>query len=200
MHKIVEMFVSIQGEGGLQGTNMLFVRTFGCNLTCPWCDEPKHTEADLITNMSDDAIVQTAEKAHVEWVCLTGGEISINDMNPLIKALQKSGIKVQVESNGYQPLNLMTADWKTLSPKDEQGNIPDKIEGQWNDVKLIVQVGDDAAKWIEPYLETGFDIYVQPCNNEHSINWDNMHYALDLIDKFPKLKLSPQLHKLLEVL
>jgi len=199
MHKIVETFVSIQGEGGLQGQNMLFIRTFGCNLSCPWCDEPKHVNSDLIEEMSDEKLVKMAEDAGVEWVCLTGGEISINDMNPLIKRLQAAGLKVQVESNGYMPLNFMSADWKTLSPKDKNGNIPESISGQWDDVKLIVQVGDDADRWIEPYLETGFDIYAQPCNGEHTINWDNMAYALALIEKHPRLKLSPQMHKLLEV-
>ena len=199
MHKIVETFVSIQGEGGLQGQNMLFVRTFGCNLKCPWCDEPKHVDSSLVTMMSDKTIVRMAKEAGVEWVCLTGGEISINDMNPLIEALQAKGIKVQVESNGYHPLNLMKADWKTLSPKDEFGNIPSGISGTWDDIKLIVKVGDDADKWIEPYLITGMSIYVQPCNHIHTINWDNMDYALKLIKKYPRLKLSPQMHKLLEV-
>lgn len=198
-HKIVETFVSIQGEGGLQGQNMLFVRTYGCNLKCPWCDEPKHVKAGLIVEMSNAEIVALAKRSGVEWVCLTGGEISINDMNPLIKALQEKDIKVQVESNGYMPLNLMSADYKTLSPKDSKGNIPASISGNWDDVKLIVQVGDDAEKWISPYLQTGFDIYVQPCNNEHTINWTNMDYALKLVNKYPRLKLSPQMHKLLEV-
>ena len=199
MHKIVETFVSIQGEGGLQGQNMLFVRTYGCNLKCPWCDEPKHVDSSLIKELSVENIGRMAEEAGVEWVCLTGGEVSINDMNPLIKFIQSRGIKVQVESNGYMPLNIMSADHKTLSPKDEYGNIPSSISGTWDDIKLIVQVGDNAEKWIEPYLQTGMDIYVQPCNNVHSINWANMDYAIKLIEKHPKLKLSPQLHKLLEV-
>ncbi len=198
-HKIVETFVSIQGEGGLQGQNMLFVRTFGCNLSCPWCDEPKHVEKGLIKEMSNAEIANLAEQAGVEWVCLTGGEVSINNMNPLIKMIQSRGIKVQVESNGYMTLNVMSADWKTCSPKDELGNIPSVISGRWDEVKLVVQVGDDAEKWIEPYMQTGFDIYVQPCNFEHTINWTNMKYALKLIKKHPKLKLSPQMHKLLEV-
>ncbi len=199
MHKIVETFVSIQGEGSLQGQNMLFIRTFGCNLKCPWCDDAAHTDKSLITEMSNKTLTQIAVDAGVDWVVLTGGEISINDMNPLIKMIQSKGIKVQVESNGYMPLNLMAADHKTLSPKDKNGNIPASISGQWDDIKLIVKVGDDADKWIEPYLQTGSAVYVQPCNYAHTINWGNMDYALRLIDKYPKLKLSPQTHKLLEV-
>ena len=149
--------------------------------------------------MGNDSIVSLAVEAGVDWVCLTGGEISINDMNPLIKLIQAKGIKVQVESNGFMPLNLRAADHKTLSPKDSKGNIPSGISGEWDDIKLIVQVGDDADKWMGPYLQTGMDIYVQPCNHEHTIDWTNMDYALKLIEKYPKLKLSPQLHKLLEV-
>ncbi len=199
MNKIVETFVSIQGEGSLQGTNMLFIRFFGCNLKCPWCDEPKHTDKKFIRIMLDDELVNLALSLGTEWVNLTGGEISINDMNPLIKKFHKAGFKVQVESNGYQPLNIMSADWKTCSPKDSAGKIPDTLSGTWDEIKLVVQRHDNAFKYVPAYMQTGAKIYVQPCNYEHTINWDNMDYALELIKEFPKVGLSPQLHKLLEV-
>jgi 7-carboxy-7-deazaguanine synthase len=39
--RIVEVFSSIQGEAELIGYRQIFVRTFGCNLRCSWCDSPE---------------------------------------------------------------------------------------------------------------------------------------------------------------
>ena len=199
MNKIMEIFTSIQGEGSLQCTNMMLIRWFGCNLACPWCDEPKHVDKGLVQNYSDEELVNLATAAQVKWVCLTGGEITLHDLNPLIKKFQKAGIKVQAESNGHMPLNIMEADHKTCSPKDSKGNIPSKLSGHWTDVKLVVKVGDDARHWIPLYKDTCENLFVQPENHKDTINWDNMDYALSLIEEFPFLGLSPQYHKLLGV-
>jgi len=39
--RLVEVFSSIQGEAELVGYRQIFVRTFGCNLRCSWCDSPE---------------------------------------------------------------------------------------------------------------------------------------------------------------
>src|SRR5579871_113753 len=39
--RLVEVFSSIQGEGMLVGHRQVFVRTFGCNLRCSYCDSPE---------------------------------------------------------------------------------------------------------------------------------------------------------------
>ena len=36
--KINEIFYSLQGEGTYNGEPAIFIRTFGCNLHCDFCD------------------------------------------------------------------------------------------------------------------------------------------------------------------
>ena len=78
MIQINELFRSIQGEGLHAGRMMQFVRFFGCNLDCSWCDQP-----DALTtrpqhhyrDMEAAEIAQVVTENHISVpVCITGGE------------------------------------------------------------------------------------------------------------------------------
>ncbi len=198
MYQVVEHFTSIQGEGFTQGQNMFFVRLHGCNLNCPWCDEPKHKGKEFIT-MTTEEIVSLSKQAGTKWVCLTGGEVSVNNVNVLIEALQDEEILVQVETNGYKHENIQHADIIACSPKNKNGCIPRSFSGFYDDIKLVVQRGDNAAELIPYYTQFCTNLYVQPKNALTEINRDNLDYALELIKKFPYLCLSVQTHKLLGI-
>jgi organic radical activating enzyme len=210
-YNIVELFTSIQGEGKMVGTKMFFIRLLGCNLSCSFCDEPKHKDNSLVASLSVDTIVNKAKKAKVEWVCITGGEPTLQNVNPLILALKKIGLSVAVESNGYKPTNIQTADFLTLSPKRRKdvklvdASFDDKLK--WDEVKVVV--GRDAQSFftiresdtdlVDLLFSVSDTVFVQPLNESDTINRDNLNYAINLVDAHPRLRLSAQLHKMIGV-
>jgi len=189
MLKLVETFSSVQGEGQNTGINTLFIRLYGCNLACSFCDEPKHTNAELIKEYTVNDIVEMAKESRVRWVCITGGEPTLQDLRPLIGALQAVGLKVQVETNGYNLSNCGNADLITCSPKET--TIP---EG-WDELKIIIP----AQEHLLPYLTGKSGVYLQPENYEHTVNMDNVAECLNWLVTYPEFGISVQLHKLLGV-
>jgi 7-carboxy-7-deazaguanine synthase len=191
MYNIVEYFTSIQGEGKHQGVPSTFVRLHGCNLKCDFCDEPTHTQDDLIVEMTVDTILEKCTATHV---VITGGEPSMVDCKPLIKALQDAGHYVCVETNGYNISNVKNANWITLCPK---GN---KIKlAHWNEVKLLVTAEtseDDIMVLMKQYPCENY--YLQPVNEEDEVNQENLNHAIELCTTLD-VGLSVQLHKLLGV-
>ncbi len=178
-YPIVETFVSIQGEGSMCGTNMLFVRTFGCNMKCSFCDEPKHTQRELITEMTIEEIVQKAIQEGVQWVCITGGEPTLHDLRPLLAELRRNKIYSQVETNGTDYAHCMNADVITCSPKGDE--IP---EGTWSEIKLVIPAQQHLLNAALSFEEV---VYVQPENYENEVNMENVHKCLELIKVYPTL-------------
>jgi 7-carboxy-7-deazaguanine synthase len=72
---MVEIFETVEGEGTRAGFPTVFVRLFGCNLRCTWCDT-KYSyppeEADSV--MSIGEIVDEVSHYRSRHICLTGGE------------------------------------------------------------------------------------------------------------------------------
>lgn len=120
--KVSEIFVSIEGEGSRTGLAAVFVRLFGCNLRCSYCDSMYAVEGSDYTQMSVEEIVVAIEKTGIHHVTLTGGEPLIHpEAWELLQILSDRGYHVNVETNGtvacekHLPGIFYTMDWKCKS-------------------------------------------------------------------------------------
>lgn len=105
-YKVVEYFVSINGEGARAGQLALFIRFQGCNLNCAYCDTRWANETNAsYTDMSAKELVDLAISRQVHNVTLTGGEPLLQkDVDVLIAGLMQQGIRVEIETNGTQQI------------------------------------------------------------------------------------------------
>ena len=126
--KVVEIFNSIDGEGKRAGELTTFIRLYGCNLNCSYCDSQYAcTEENNYTEMSIDEILEECSKYKTLNVTVTGGEPLIHkDITWLLAALTENHYDVNVETNGSVSLDKyfnMNGD----SPK----TIKEKYENVW---------------------------------------------------------------------
>lgn len=104
--KVIETFISLQGEGVLMGAPTTFVRFEGCNLDCKWCDTKYAREGGK--EMSANEVLDEVERSGVPFVCLTGGEPMLqDDILVLVEDLLDSEHHVSIETNGSLPLDTL---------------------------------------------------------------------------------------------
>lgn len=130
-----EIFETFQGEAAFTGTPAIFIRLQGCDVGCPWCDT-KHTWAlDPVNEISAERMLGKLEDAPSfarmtttalvieccgmpsRHVVITGGEPARYDLTELSGALIDSGMAVQLETSGTQPIRIDERAWVTVSPK-----------------------------------------------------------------------------------
>lgn len=124
--KIVEIFSSIEGEGIRAGELATFIRVFGCNLNCKYCDSRYACEESspaAFTEMTVDEILWAVKQRGYKKITVTGGEPLIHhNIFELLKALSDNGFYINIETNGSVDLekipglsNLFyTCDFKCL--------------------------------------------------------------------------------------
>ncbi|GFN33881.1 7-carboxy-7-deazaguanine synthase QueE [Paenibacillus xylaniclasticus] len=102
---MVEIFETVEGEGTRAGFPTVFVRLFGCNLRCTWCDTtysypPAHAEF----TMSIRDIVQQVQMYKSKHICFTGGEPLLYGERSVLLLKELAEIEgivdVHVETNG----------------------------------------------------------------------------------------------------
>lgn len=101
-YKVVEKFVSINGEGQCAGELAAFVRFQGCNLNCSYCDTSWANEKDAPYQvMTEEEICSWIQQQNVTNVTLTGGEPLLQPgMDVLLKCLSRENLRIEIETNG----------------------------------------------------------------------------------------------------
>jgi 7-carboxy-7-deazaguanine synthase len=99
MLRVIEIFLSIQGEGSRIGLPCTFVRLAGCNLRCQWCDT-RHAWAGG-RELTVDRVLREVAKLRCRRVELTGGEPLLQeDSAELLRQFCDLGYEVLLETNG----------------------------------------------------------------------------------------------------
>lgn len=104
--KITEIFESIQGEGLYFGERQLFVRFFGCNLNCRFCDtKPDYFMECHVLDLFEKIKVY---KNKYRFLSFTGGEplLQKDFLKSILKLTRENGFKNYLETNGTMPDEL----------------------------------------------------------------------------------------------
>lgn len=186
--KVVEIFNSIDGEGSRAGFLATFIRLYGCNLCCTYCDSVYACRGNDYKEMTIYEILTAADKYNCHNITLTGGEPLIHeDVKKLISLLIKNGYEVNIETNGSKEIEpirnyikykygptvarnnvFFTMDWKSIysgmATKNLRNNLMELDE---NDVlKFVVADENDLEQMTDvittylPYLTC--HIFVSP--------------------------------------
>lgn len=212
---LVDVFMTIQGEGPFAGTPALFVRLAGCNLQCPLCDT-EYTEGRYTTGIGEllAKVAKEREQHKFYLVVITGGEPFRQNILPFILGLRSMRLKVQIETNGKVPMQerlLPGIATIVVSPKTHR--IDPTIAAMADAFKYVVQWGDVAIDGLptralghpvpvgttiaRPPETFAGPIYIQPADehDEHN-NSLNMDAAVKAVLINPaQRKLCLQMHK-----
>jgi 7-carboxy-7-deazaguanine synthase len=198
--KITEIFPSIEGEGLRSGEPTIFIRLAGCNLRCVFCDTKYSWQGGK--EYSVEKILATVRRIRkqfpADWVCLTGGEPLLQEVEPLIKKLKKEDFKIHIETNGtvYRSLSV---DWLTLSPKPETYGFIPEFTTKVNEVKLVVskELTLKVLHSLRRKIPAETPILLQPQSNR---KW-SIELGMKLLKQtlnlgLKNIKISVQIHKI----
>lgn len=185
--RVVEHFISINGEGRRAGQLAVFIRFAGCNLNCEYCDTKWANEAGVSCELyTKEEIYEMIKETGVRNVTLTGGEPLLqNGMKELLALLRRDeGLRVEIETNGSVDISRFfeesleisgdnvsfTLDYKTAVSGMEDRMYLENYRNvrAFDTVKFVVGSREDllkAKQVIETcqLVEKGCGIYLSPC-------------------------------------
>ncbi|MFM2291881.1 MAG: hypothetical protein RIS29_1694 [Bacteroidota bacterium] len=191
---VVEIFNSVQGEGANVGRSATFIRLAFCNKNCAYCDTFWQTG----TEMTLAEIRSEIEKYNTKFLIWTGGEPTMQLDDEVLAYFD--GYTHAIETNGTNPVPSRI-DYISCSPK-VGSQLLKKNFTHVNEFRFPVIKGDELPNIDELpqadnyFLSPVFDGETQHCMD---INFENLNYCMELIQKDPRWRLSVQLHKLIHV-
>ena len=218
--QVVEIFKSIQGEGTLIGTPMVFIRLWGCNMACTWCDTtyswaPEFKQITKRMMYSSQELSEFLLKKYPEitWFNFTGGEPTLwaKEILETSLLLQKASKKVCIQTNGkdwyellFSQLDKICMDIKCPnSGETSDVSSIEKLRVQ-DEIKFVLESHEDIiyTKDILKTFPCKGSVIIQPVllRNESL----DQYYARIrwLISEFTangseQIRILPQLHQLL---
>ena len=181
--KVVEKFISINGEGKRAGELAVFIRFKGCNLRCSYCDTIWALEPDCpFQEESPEEVTQYILNTRIKNVTLTGGEPLIQpEIKKLIQLILSSdpNIRLEIETNGAVLIKdfrienssqlSFTMDYKLPSSGFENSMKLDNFQylTRNDSVKFVAGSLEDLEKTkqiIEKYslIQKGITIFISP--------------------------------------
>lgn len=145
---VSDIFFSYQGEGIYAGKPQVFVRFFGCNIECDYCD----TKLKRCEPLDVDQVVIRIDKLTQKHfsnrkmppsISITGGEPLIHDdfLIRLFPVLKKKGYEIYLETNGTLPDALKkTIRWVDIISMDIK--LPSACKRSfWKEHKAFLKLG-----------------------------------------------------------
>lgn len=212
MIKISEIIASLQGEGKNTGLPTTFVRLYGCNLRCPFCDAKYTFDGTRPSlNMGLEDIVDVVKERKNPYVCITGGEpLMQKEVYEVIEELTELGYKVSIETNGA-----------IVIPESKVGNgyifcmdikCPSSLMSRYNKYQNLANLSEDDevkfviwdrgdyefAKEVLVTYPTRANVIMSPCFNE-DLTHNGGELAEWLMEDKIEARLGLQIHKLLNI-
>jgi organic radical activating enzyme len=193
---LMEMYLTLQGEGYHQGKPAFFIRLAGCNVGCHWCDVKESWDEKNYPKITVDDILKEVRKQPVQMVVITGGEPLMYDLNCLTQKIKEHGFKTHIETSGTYEVTG-TWDWFCLSPKKYKKPVPESYQ-KADELKIIVYNQSDLefalkeSKKVMPHCH----LYLQP---EWSKKESVLPMIVDFIKKNPHWRMSLQIHKYINI-
>ena len=207
--KISNIFYSIQGAGRNIGVPSVFVRLWGCNKRCSFCDT-EYSWQEEGKEMSVSEVLIQVTKYKCKHVVITGGEplLQQKELIKLMEELLKTNLfyYFEVETNGTIPPTKRLAeltDLFTVSPKFEDfeyasvfssiENIAERPEVVF---KFVVDKKEDIQHILQfnrEYNQYGLEVFLMPCSK----TVEEHNFRLQMIIDYAKqygFRVTPRLH------
>jgi len=203
-----EAYETIQGEGLLAGTPSFLIRLQGCNLRCPWCDQPSALDSEGGKRISLSRLLQLARRSPFRHALITGGEPLLHSQLPdLIEALLEEGFSVQIETNGtlWNPALERFGDkiHITCSPKGVAGyRVHPRVLSTAAELKFVVDIKLGMEVLLRedflPFIRKG-KVILQPESNREDMFQKALHLQRELARAGFTVRIIPQIHKILGI-
>ncbi len=208
--EVVEIFDSLEGEGSWMGRHSAFVRLYGCNLRCTWCDSTHAYEKRFSgESLTADAIVDRVRDRAVSSVTITGGEPFLCEALPaLVAALTQAALEVKIETNGtlWQPElahHITPQLFIACSPKPPEYRVDERLMAHVSELRFVAdgQLKSEAI-WQEPFIEAykrGVPVVLQLQSGAPESLSRAQELQRELFEHGMSVRVLPQMHKLLQI-